>query len=116
MSYVEETVVTQNDYGYDLEFQITDALENPVDLSTVQEIKIFIAEAGKTVAKVVGSCTVINASNGECKYTVQSGDFNEAPKVYEVELELVFPNKVITATGVTIKVRKEKPETTTSTV
>lgn len=111
MSYVEEITVVQNDYGYDLEFQITDAQGNPVDLTGAMSINIFIFEKGSTVAKVVGTCEVSgNPANGICKYTVQSGDFNEAPKKYNVEIEVNYVGRTITAKGVRIKVLREAPE------
>ncbi|MEM3579289.1 MAG: BppU family phage baseplate upper protein [Candidatus Bathyarchaeia archaeon] len=111
MSYVNEITVVQNDYGYNLEFQVTDANGNPVDL-TGADVKIFIGKKGAATAKVSGTCTVTNAAQGICQYTVQRGDFNAAPQTYDVELELNYPDRQITARGVTVNVVLELPETT----
>ena len=110
MSYVSQIEVVQNDYGYELQFKIVDAEGNPVDL-TGATVKIFIAEPGAAKAKVSSTCYIVDAQNGLCRYIVQEGDFNEAPKTYQVELELNYADRVITAKGVTIKVVKELPET-----
>lgn len=112
MKYVNFIEVIQNDYGYDLEFKVLDARNIPVDLSSVNSIKVIIAEANSNVAKVIGFCSVVNPQEGICKYTVREGDFDEPNKVYKVELELEFTGKVITVRGASIKVLPELPETT----
>jgi len=112
MSYSSTLDVVQNDYGYDLEFQLKDASNNAVDLTGATEVKIFVAEAGAQTAKVVGDCVVTDASNGLVKYTVQDGDFDEGNKEYQVEIELHFVGSVLTARGVTIYVVSELPEST----
>jgi hypothetical protein len=113
MSYVTSIQVVQNDYGYDLEFQLTDASGAAVDLTGATAVKVFIAEPGKTVAKVVGDCTVTNPTGGLCKYTVLNGDFDEAEKEYVAEIEVAYAGKVVTARGVVIKVAAELPESKT---
>jgi hypothetical protein len=111
MSYVTKLDVIQNDYGYDLEFQLTDANGNAVDLSGATSVQIFVAEKDATAAKVVGTCVVTDAVNGLFKYTVQDGDFNEGKKDYQVEVEITYPAKVISGKGVIISVLPELPET-----
>jgi hypothetical protein len=113
MSYVDKITVVQNDYGYDLEFQLTDASGNPVDLTGATAIKVFIAEPEALKAKVVGDCIVMDATHGLCKYTVREGDFDEGEKRYFAEVEVSYVNKVITAKRVTIYVVSELPESTT---
>jgi hypothetical protein len=112
MSYVSRIAVVKNDYGYDLEFKLTDAEGNAVDLSGATSVKVFIAEPGSSTAKVVGTCTVTDATGGLCKYTVQSGDFDTANKTYDVEVEITYSDRVVTAKGVKIVVLPELPETT----
>jgi len=113
MSYVSSITVTQNDKKYDLEFKIEDVEGSPVDLTGATAVKVFIAEPGASKAKVAGDCVVTNATQGECKYTVQEGDFDEAPKYYQVEVEITYiDGKVVTAKGVLIHVTPELPETT----
>ena len=112
MSYVSTIEVVQNDYGYDLEFKLTDASGNAVDLTGAVTVKVFIAEAGSSTAKVSGECTVTDASAGLCKYTVEDGDFDTAGKTYMVEVEVTYASKVVTARGVVVKVLAELPEST----
>ena len=109
MEYVDQVELVQNDYGYDLEFQVTDVSGQPVPLEGAS-IMLFVAEAGSSKAKVVGSCQVTDAPNGKCKYTVQEGDFDEGNKVYLAELEITYSGMVITARGLKIKVVPELPE------
>lgn len=115
MSYVNKLSLVQNDYGYDLEFQLTDSQTpaQPVDLTDASTIKVFVAESGASKAKVVGDCTPTNEENGECKYTVEEGDFDEAPKVYVVEIEVTYAGKVVTAKGLVLMIGSELPESTT---
>jgi len=108
MSYEESINVVKGDYGYDLEFKVYDAEDNVVDL-TGATIAIKIYEPGASSSKISSTAQVTSATQGECKYTVQEGDFDEAGKVYHVELELNYGNKVITAKGVTITVVSEAP-------
>lgn len=113
MSYVNSIEIVQNDYGYDLQFQLTDASGSPVDL-TGATLKIFAAEPDKAIAKVVGDCVVVGSpTGGLCKYTVQEADFDEAPKEYNVEIEITYATKVVTARGVVIRTVTELPEATT---
>ena len=108
MSYVTSLNVVEGDYGYDLEFKVYDAEDNVVDL-TGATVTIKIYEPGASSSRVSSTAEVTDPTQGECKYTVQEGDFDEAGKVYHVELELDYGNKVITAKGVTITVVSEAP-------
>lgn len=112
MSYVTKLDVVQNDYGYDLEFQLTDALGAPVDLTGATSVQIIVAEKDAAVAKVVGTCVVVApATDGKFKYTVLAGDFDVSKKDYQTEAEVTYPTKVITGKGVIISVLPELPET-----
>lgn len=94
MSYVSELKLKQNDYGNDLEFQMTDAEDNPVDL-TGATVKVIIAEEGATEPKVERNATITDAENGLIKITVIDGDFDEAPKDYLVEAEATYLDRVV---------------------
>jgi len=111
MSYVTKLELVQNDYGYDLEFKLEDAEGNPVSLLGATAIKLFIAEPDADVAKVVDDCTPTDEEGGLCKYTVKDGDFDEQDKIYEVEIEVTYATKVITAKGTKITILPEAPET-----
>jgi len=110
MSYVSELELVQNDYGYDLEFQLKDDEGDAVDLTGNTSIKVFIAELEATTTKVTGTCIPTDEEGGLCKYTVESGDFDEAPKTYEVEVEVTYASKVVTARGLIIEIKTELPE------
>jgi len=115
MSYSESLELVQNDYGNNIEFQITENDSgDAVNLTGASTIKCFIAEPEATTAKVSGTCDAVDAENGLCKYTVQNGDFDEGDKTYEVEVELTYSSKVITARGGVIIVKKELPESEAS--
>jgi len=111
MSYVSYLELVEGDYGYDLEFQLTDARDQPVDLSGATEVKLVISKPGAEKALIVAPCVVVDASNGLCKYTVASGDFaGQGGETFEVEIEITYPTKVITAKGLVLEIVKELPE------
>jgi hypothetical protein len=106
------TTLTRGDKGFDLNFQV---LQNdgkiPVDISTAT-VRFKMALPGASENKIDAVCTVTEAGgpNGECKYTVQSGDLDTADS-YVGELEVTFSeDKVLTAKLGTIKVEEDLPE------
>ena len=112
MSYKNTIEVIQNDYGYNLEGQITDDAGNIVDL-TGCTLKLIIYEPGVTPAKIEKTATVkLPATNGEWIYLVTLGDFNVGDKWYNVEVEVTraSPAQTVTAIGAKIYVRQEAPE------
>jgi len=109
MSYRDSINVVEGDYGYDLEFKVYDIEDNAVDL-TGATVRIKIYEPGASSSKISSIAEVTSATEGECKYTVEEGDFDEAGKVYHVELELDYGNKIVTAKGVTITVVPQAPQ------
>jgi hypothetical protein len=103
--------VVQNDYGYFIELKLTDANDNPVDLTSATAIKAIVAEPGSSTAKLIADCTVISATDGTCKFRVPQGAFNEPNKEYHVEVEVTYSDREVTARGLRIFVVKELPET-----
>lgn len=108
MSYEENITVKQNDYGYDIQGQITDADGKVVPL-TGATLKLIVAEPGQSPV-YSGAAEVLNATQGEWKWTVPEGTFTEANKTYEVEVELVYASKTVTADGAKIFVKGELKE------
>lgn len=76
-------------------------------------VKFKMALKGAVSLKVDGTCTITDATNGKCKYTFQPTDLDTEGE-YDAELELVYSApgaKVISATGLVIKVIPDLPET-----
>lgn len=95
MSFEEKIKLRQNDYGYDLEFQIIQKNGNPFDLTNAT-VTIFIYEEKASTSKIVRTATITDAANGICKITLQEGDFNEGDKRYLVDAQINFGGGPIT--------------------
>jgi len=67
----------KGDYGYDITFTAKKEDGTIYDLSSITGIKLLVRRANDAINILEGTCTVIVAANGTCKYTVQSGDFDE---------------------------------------
>lgn len=112
--YSEIAYVKVGNYGYDLQFQIIDdKTKQPVNLSGAISVKIIIGKLGEDTTKIIGDCTVVDASNGIVSYTVQNGDFDEENEEYDVEFDISFSGEVVTAWGAKIVVFKKLPRTVT---
>jgi len=85
----------QGDYGFDLNFTITDSNSSALDL-TNSSIKFKMAKVGASTSTVDGTCTIDDASSGTCHYTVQSGDLSETGS-YKWEVEVTYTGKIVTA-------------------
>jgi len=68
-------------------------------------------QPGITTCKINGSCTITDAAQGKCKYTVQTNDLNTAGN-YDAELEITYASgKIMTATGIQIRIKEDAPAT-----
>jgi len=104
-----EIKLIRNDKLFDLEFTITDANGNAVNL-TDSTVKFKMSAQGADTLKIDAACTITGALAGECKYTVQDGDL-DAVEAYDAELEITYTSgKVITAIAPTIKVVSDLPK------
>jgi len=112
LTWSKERTVTQNDYGYRLNFKIVDNNGDAIDLSAYTSAQIFVAEEDSSTAKVVGTCTISDPANGLLYYIVQDGDFDVGNKEYKVEIELQGTGIVLTAKGARVYVEPELPEST----
>lgn len=108
-TYKKKLYVVQNDYGYAINFRLSD-YNDVINLTGVTSVKVFFAERGASTAQVVGTCTVSDATNGLFYYTVQNGDFDTGEKTYEIEVEATFSSKVISGKGSILVVLPELPE------
>lgn len=81
----------KGEYGFDISFALTEDDGTAIDL-TGKTVKFQTKNLNSTVKKIDGTCTIVDAAKGTCKYTVQSTDMNEVG-IYEAEAE-------INATGV----------------
>ena len=82
----------KGDYGFNITFTLTDASGTAVDLSDgagEAVIKFKMALLGATSLTVDGSCTVSDASNGICYYTVAITNFDTAG-IYNAEVEATW--------------------------
>jgi len=103
------TTVYRGDFGYDLDFAITDSDGVAYDLSSVTSIKFKMVKANSTTLKVDGNVDIDNAVGGLCSYTVASDDFDTAGS-YVAELELTTSTtSIVTIGGISIDVVKDLP-------
>jgi len=87
--------VTQNNYGYDITFTVKKADGTPEDLTGVAGIKFQVVDVDNYRNIVNGDCVISDPENGECKYTVQAGDFAKAGN-YNGSLQIQYtPSKKV---------------------
>jgi len=74
-------------YGIEIEFTVINkATGNPRDLTGLT-VTFKMWKEGAATNKASGTCTITDATNGKCKYTVQATDF-DAVDTYNAYLEL----------------------------
>jgi len=78
--------IPQGDYGYYLNFTIQGSNNYNYDL-TGYTIKLKTWVAGNKQVILIGTCSIVTAANGTCRYLVANGNFNKAGE-YVAELEL----------------------------
>lgn len=66
----------KGDYGYDINFTITNAADDTVIDLTSKTVQFRIKKPGET-AILDKACTLVVAASGTCKYTVASGDITD---------------------------------------
>lgn len=98
--------ITEDDYGYDLEFTILDDDDTPINLAGVSSIN-FLAKKITDTYSLGGSCTVVSPTDGTCKYTVQNTDFTSAGQ-FIGEVSVVWAAKKLTFGGIDIRVRSKQ--------
>lgn len=81
--------VVQNDFGYNLIFNLLDSAGNVFSLVGATEVYFRSQFSTSSQITTVGTMTITDASNGQCEYTVASGDFSLAGD-YNVQIQTVF--------------------------
>ena len=66
------------DYGYAINFSVKQSDESTAeDLTDIEEIKFLVRPVDSQINIVDGTCVVVLAASGTCKYTVGLTDFAE---------------------------------------
>ena len=101
--------VYEGDYGYDLQFTITDVDGDAFNL-TGATVKFKMALPNSTTLKIDGECDIVVAGSGTCAYTTSSEDFDTSG-TYDAELEITYtsPAKIYTIQGITVNVVSDLP-------
>jgi len=98
--------VTKNDCGFDIKFVVKDGDGAKINI-TGTTIKFQLSDMNY-VNKVNGDCVITDAVNGECKYTVASGDLNLTAGQYKAALEITWnPNKKVSTNQFIIQILNE---------
>jgi hypothetical protein len=74
---VADITAYEGDYGYDLQFTVTDVDGDAVNL-TGGTVKFKMAKPTGSSLDVEGTCVLTDPTNGRCVYTTQSADFATA--------------------------------------
>ena len=100
----------KGDEKYDLVFHLKDFNGNPININGASGIKFKVQKKGESVLKFEGDMTVVDGPEGEVKYTVESGNFDEVGKYY-AEIETTFEDgQKITFDDILIKVKSDLPK------
>lgn len=104
------TTLIRNDTDFDLNFTVKDANGDAIVLTGASGGILFkMAASDSATLQMSGSCSIIDAAGGTCKYTVQSGDLDTAG-IYNAELQITYnTGKIITATMDEIYIAADLP-------
>lgn len=109
MSYKRYLDVVRNDFGYAIEFEISDENGDAINLSNVVAIGLHVWRYGEDTLELDAECSVVDSTAGTCKYIVQSGDLVNDGK-FKVELERSYSDRVVTDKEITMIVWPDYPE------
>ncbi len=99
--------VKQNDKGYDIILEVVNDDDTPMDLTNATALAMHAVKSDDAAVTVSGTISVVDATAGICKYTVQAGDFAE-DGVFRAEAQISFgSSKIITLPTFEIVVEKE---------
>jgi len=85
------------DYGYEISFTVKDSDGVVVNLTDIGAIYFRVRQVDTDLNILNGTCEVVLASAGTCKYTTQSGDFdNEGNYTGGLVLQYSASKKVTT--------------------
>lgn len=105
---MEQIDVTQNDKGYDMLFEVTNADDTPMDLTGVTAIAMHLVDKNDSTSTKNLTCAVFGtATDGIVKYTVAQNDFSVVTS-WIAEIQISFgSSKVLTLPTFRIVVAKE---------
>jgi hypothetical protein len=69
--------VRVGDYGYNINFTVKDTDGTVVNLTGIEAIYFRVREVDSDRNILNGTCSVVVAASGTCKYTVQNNDFDK---------------------------------------
>lgn len=81
--------IIQGDFGYLLNFALTDINGNIFSLSGATSLLFRVQKQGITQLKFAGVMAITSASAGTCSYTVAAGNFDTAGQ-YTAEIQVNF--------------------------
>lgn len=102
-TYKDKIEVWLDDYGYDINAQLTDD-EGNVFVLTGYTVVVRGSEPDATASKFQNSCTITDAANGKVKWTVPTGDFDDPGKTYIVTFIATKVGVEVSFGGFTIEV------------
>lgn len=97
VTLVGNNEIVSGNYGYDLEFALQDKDDNPVDLTGATSV-LFLAKKIDDVYSIGGACTIVEASEGTCRYPVKETDFPTSGQ-YIGEITASWEGKELTFRG-----------------
>ena len=99
--------LTKNDKGFDINFTVTDSAGNAIDLTGIT-VKFQLATQETFIQKLNGTCTLVNPTQGTCKYTVANEDLNIAAGSYWGALQLDYgDDKIITSQRFAVTINED---------
>ncbi|MEI8360954.1 MAG: BppU family phage baseplate upper protein [bacterium] len=100
----------KNDVGFDLDFTLRDFNGNAINLNAASSIKLRVQKKRANEIKFEGEMVVVDGPQGQIKYTVKAGDFDEVGKYYG-EIRVVFEDgQTVTFDDILIKVKSDLPK------
>jgi len=81
--------VIQGDKLYDLNFTLKDSTGVAIDLTGNSSITLEVQDPQSSSLKFSGTMSVVSATAGTCRYSVQSSDFN-LPGQYNAEIRVDY--------------------------
>jgi hypothetical protein len=107
----ELITLVQNDYGYDINFTVKDAVGTIVDLTGAAISFICQSDSDNAINFTGSMATVGPLTNGTCKYTVQAANFAIAGSyTAQITLNYTLSTEIISFSGISITVVPKLPQ------
>jgi len=105
---MKELKIIRGTYGYDLEFNLVNQENKPIDL-TGATVYLRVQKYGVETLHLDKIMTIVNAKEGIVSYRVEKGDFEEVD-AFRAELELRWTDRILTSERFLIRVKSDLPE------